>query len=682
MKMVQPRIYTRSFGMGTAVRNPIRYANFTFILGEFFEGKKWSYKTQKDYQIKLIQYKIYHPDKLPDDLEKFWKDADTGEKIDPTPEDLPLLSGLDKTTLKKWPMKLQDAKKIWENRKDAGILSYQDKDKGMRGRGSAENLQKLGFWYPDENGKIIITKLGKKLQNNEISGEEAIGMSMLKWQIPLSKKSPEYKKGYSIKPLITTIELIKNVNDICKKKGMKIKGISRTEFEIFAGTLQKSLDAKTHAKLLIEFRKKYEKLRRNQADKKRDLEIKQIVLVNSQFNRTQKAFFLEKYTKWVKDRKDRPDGETISQWEKKNPNFLDKNRKLLHEYGDNNRRNFKLSGWILESEGKHLKFNPWKIIQTNSLLEFDYSKAIEFENETEYGKYMDNEKEPIWPWNTKEKLSEVYNEHQKWITQNHKKLNLSKEVPFLTKTELRKLDENKIKNNIDHLESYITKINTAKQYEELESSENIQNVINSLEEDYLKKEAKVESFVEYEYQCARGLFALDDGKIEPNYPKGIDGVATGVSVGVPDIECFYDGFDMICEVTTSRGANQWRMENMAVSDHIHKFIKKSKQKKVYCLFIAHSLNIRTIQYFYMNNTFSEKQEGRTIPITTKQFQQILECLKKLKEQKNPRGITHKDMQKLYDNIILSIESLEHGAYEIWQQGIQQIIDEWIQEIIA
>ena len=54
--------------------------------------------------------------------------------------------------------------------------------------------------------------------------------------------------------------------------------------------------------------------------------------------------------------------------------------------------------------------------------------------------------------------------------------------------------------------------------------------------------------------------------------------------------------------------------------------------------------------FYTYNTWTEKEFGKTIPLTISQFQQILATLKKLREAKKPKGITHKDILKHLNNM--------------------------------
>ena len=189
--------------------------------------------------------------------------------------------------------------------------------------------------------------------------------------------------------------------------------------------------------------------------------------------------------------------------------------------------------------------------------------------------------------------------------------------------------------------------------------------------------------VELEYQTTRGLLALNDGDIIPNYPKGVDGEPTShAGGGKPDIECFYEDYDMVCEVTLLTTQAQWKAESISVPDHFEKFIKENKKQKNFCLFIAPQLHDRTIRTFYTNNQWEEKKFGRTVPLTISQFKQILETLKKLRELQKPRGITHEEMGIFYQRVTDSLSNFSGGKFLEWRNNIQTILDKWIQEIIS
>ena len=176
------------------------------------------------------------------------------------------------------------------------------------------------------------------------------------------------------------------------------------------------------------------------------------------------------------------------------------------------------------------------------------------------------------------------------------------------------------------------------------------------------------------------MIALDDGQIEPNYPKGDDGQPISHAPGGgADIECFYDKFNMICEVTLLTNQEQWKREYTAITEHFEDFIEKNKKNKNILLFIAPSIHDRTAKQFYTNNQWDEKVFGRAIPITISQFIEILKTLKFIRERKSSDKITHEQILVLYQMII---DSMKNFMYKEWRQNIQSIIDKWIQEILV
>ena len=108
-----------------------------------------------------------------------------------------------------------------------------------------------------------------------------------------------------------------------------------------------------------------------------------------------------------------------------------------------------------------------------------------------------------------------------------------------------------------------------------------------------------------------GLHALNDAlKIQPNYPVGDDNEPTFTApANTPDIECFYQSFNAICEVTMLTGRDQWYNEGQPVMRHLRDFENKHQDKDSYCLFIAPKMHRDTINTFW--TAIKYEYEGRT-----------------------------------------------------------------------
>lgn len=112
----------------------------------------------------------------------------------------------------------------------------------------------------------------------------------------------------------------------------------------------------------------------------------------------------------------------------------------------------------------------------------------------------------------------------------------------------------------------------------------------------------------YEYQqrpillekmSAFGMYALNDAiKIQPNYPVGDDNEPTFTAPSnMPDIECFYESFNAICEVTMLTKRDQWYNEGQPVMRHLRDFEDRYTDKPAYCLFVAPAMHRDTVNTF-------------------------------------------------------------------------------------
>ena len=100
--------------------------------------------------------------------------------------------------------------------------------------------------------------------------------------------------------------------------------------------------------------------------------------------------------------------------------------------------------------------------------------------------------------------------------------------------------------------------------------------------------------------------------IKPNAPVGDDNEPTYTAPsGVADIECFYEKFSAICEVTMLTSRDQWFNEGQPVMRHLRDFEKRHK-KQSYCLFIAPRLHQDTVNTFYNSVKYEYEVEKQKI----------------------------------------------------------------------
>ena len=141
---------TLPWSITTTVRNPLRNREFLKTLTEF-EGKEFNEEIQIKFQIRLIEKRLYKPNKIPPDCQSLMA---SNSIID-----------------------YQNAKKIFDYN--------QYEDPPMRGRQSANPLNKLGFAVARKNfDKIIITPLGKKFLKEDFDINYIFLKSLIKLQFP------------------------------------------------------------------------------------------------------------------------------------------------------------------------------------------------------------------------------------------------------------------------------------------------------------------------------------------------------------------------------------------------------------------------------------------------------------------------------------------------------------------
>jgi len=220
---------TRLWSVSTTIRSPERIRAFLLVLKEL-ELETWNEKTQKKFQVLLIQKKIY---------------GFGNSQFENT------LSEEQKKWLNSENMTYEQAEKIFDSK------GYEDPE--MRGRNSFSPLKKLGLVFIDNDKKIRITDFGKLFLSEDYDLGDIFFKSLLKWQYP-NPDSDDYleKDGYNIKPLVATFHLIKKVNKICVRENLKEKGVSRTEFAIFFTTLSNYKNIDDVAEKILSFRLKYE----------------------------------------------------------------------------------------------------------------------------------------------------------------------------------------------------------------------------------------------------------------------------------------------------------------------------------------------------------------------------------------------------------------------------------------
>jgi hypothetical protein len=511
----------------------------------------------------------------------------------------------------------------------------------MRGRQSFNPLEKMGLAYIGAGKKIKITTFGKTFLSENYDLGDIFFRSFLKWQYPnpdLNKYSA--KDGYNIKPLIATFHLIKKINTLCAEKGVKEKGVSKIEFALFFTTLANYTKIEETAEKILQFRSDYEKVKTTETIEK-----------------FAEKYFYAHYPEYVS-------------W----GNALD--------YADNVIRYFRLTRFFyLRGNDYYIDLEPRRKIEIDSILEIDNASAKEFSSSEEYTIYLGDAAQPELPWETKTKLQEVIQLLLVDIEAAEQNLT-EKNISFPKRPEAILESDNidTLKEVIENLRAYRRILSDAAVHSELQLVENIEHCIENLQNIFKLADKKP---VELEKIITFGLHILNDAiGIRPNYPVGDDNQPTFTApANKPDIECFYQSFNSICEVTLLTTRSQWFNEGQPVMRHFRDFETAHNEKQSYCLFIAPKIHRDTGNTFWFSVKYEyEGKRQQIVPITIQQFVEILQYLLQAKKQKSNYYLSHKKIQELFDSIVSSSERLTKS--DDWLTTIPVIINKWGKSIVA
>lgn len=521
----------------------------------------------------------------------------------------------------------EQAKKIFT------LKNYEDP--AMRGRQSFNPLKKLGL-VSIQNKRIIITELGKLLLKDVYNLGEMFFRSFIKWQIP-NPDNHEYKyeEGYDIKPFIGTLHLINIVNKKTSEAGNIPKGLSKQEFSLFVPTLINYEDIEKCAIEIINLRHKLK------GEKKYDYK--------SIFENFEKLF-AQKFLKTQND--------------------IEVNKLLnnLKDYGDNIIRYFRLTRYFyIRGNGYYIDLEPRRRIEIENLLAFDNGKSITFNTKQEYQSYISNISVPKLPWESKEKYYEIILEVLKDIKRYEKELSIKEKII----SDYSSYNENEFKNFLGILRDYRRQLQEKKNHIISQDIVAIVKYIYSLENIYKEEDRSIA----LEKYIALALYALNDIlRIQPNYPVGDDNEPTFTApAGKPDIECYYEYFNAICEVTMLTGRDQWYYEGQPIMRHLREFEIKNKDKVAFCIFIAPVLHRDTLNTFWFSIKYEyEGSPQKIIPLTIKNFIDILKTLVDLKQ----KGVflSHVELFNLYSDILSYAEKVNNAIN--WVENIPKIIFNW------
>ena len=608
----------KPWSISTTVRNPERIRDFLRILS-LMEGEEWSRPNQKKFQILLIQHKVYGYGKL-----QFLQNL--------SPAHLALMNNPE-------PITYEQAEEILDAKDYVG-------GGDMRGRQSFNPIEKMGLAIIDEHNRIQISSFGRDFLREDYDLGNVFFRSFIKWQLPnLDSRDFRASDGYAIKPFIATLHLIKEVNHISQTSGRRPVGISKQEFTIFVPTLIDFNLIRDVAQKIIDFR-----VAKDTAPDP--------ITFTSSYHRDYVAEFLNS----------------------NDNSLIDSTLKKAKEYADNIIRYFRLTRYLhIRGNGFYIDLEPRRKIEIDGLLSSDNASPKFFATRAEYSAYLSDVTQPILPWETEMELCNIIefltNDVENIVNDLHSKSVVVpvfefKNVPSLDREDLNLYAEELrvYRRNLQELEIHFESQNINKIREYIEALQDIHNSTNK-------------KGVELERLATLAINALNDAiQIKPNYPVGDDNEPTFTAPGnKPDIECFYQDFNSVCEVTMLTNRSQWYNEGQPVMRHIRDFENDNPDKETYGVFIAPRLHQDTAETFWVavKHGYRGKLQ-KIVPLSINQLIKLLEILIEIKGSN--KRLNHTTLAQLYNEIIAITDRVSDSAE--WVEQIPSIIESWRQSVMA
>ena len=600
----------KPWSISTTVRNPERLRDFLRVLKDL-EGQPFTPGNQIRFQILLIQNKFYKPTNLTREQADYYNNIERS-------------------------MTYSVAQEIFNQQ------NYTDP--AMRGRTSVAPLKKMGLCIAKSSSTgIKITSLGKYLLSENYDLGNIFFNHFIKWQLP-NPASQDFteRDGFSIKPFVGTLHLINEVNNIWAKEGNQPVGISKEEFSLFVPTLIDHNEIKNQAVRVLNYRNELQSIKRDENKR--------------QFKERYRTEFAKVFL-----------GTT-------NNNEVVKFLNNLNDYGDNTIRYFRLTRYLfIRGGGFYVDIEPRRSIEIERILSTDNASPIYFESEDKYIEYLADLNQPKLPWETQTELEKIASKLEQDVRTFILDLE-AKEIktPFFDFQEFRNLDKEHLKLYIQKLRDFRRKLQELETHYESQVVDNIEKYIEELRSIYHSRNRRS---VELEKLATLALNALNDALvIKPNYPVGDDNEPTFTApANKPDIECYYEKFFSVCEVTMLTNRSQWYNEGQPVMRHVRDFEDINPEKIIYCLFIAPRLHRDTVNTFW--NAVKYEYEGkkqRIVPLSISQFIKLLETLLEIKKQ--GKKFAHVELLSLYEEILNITENIDHS--EEWISQIPEIINNW------
>lgn len=475
---------------------------------------------------------------------------------------------------------------------------------------------------------------------------------LLKWQYPSAVMAQRNKRDYielfHIKPFLECLRLVRELN-----------GISKLELAIFAVPLIDYRDYDEARESILAFRE-------------------QLGAVSGRGPRG--AFIRQTFADRLKAvyHDDIRDGRIATREESGQiqpvGDFLDKKARNLRDYADSSMRYFQATGLftIASSTSQYyLRLFKERICEVDHILEEICRDPEPYHDVEDFYAYLGNPDVPTLPGDDpgvlRSRIAQLYDSSLPTIRD---------QVQPIVEASRTANSPADLKTAYNRLSTSVTEMMTRRRQEELKGNMDALQDIETVFDQIIQSEVPDRPLY-LEWNVWRALSFLNYGTIQANFRMDQEGnpvsLATG---GKSDIECHYDNFHVIVDVTMSYGVRQYDTESIPVPRHVGSFQKEQRDvgddRSVYGLFVAHRIHPEvTIPFWYLHKIPLRSYGGAVsvIPIDLDDLRAILQ---------KARQVGHwsgDDIHRFFERARAS--ALSTPDEEEWRRQLQELARNWL-----
>lgn len=474
--------------------------------------------------------------------------------------------------------------------------------------------------------KIQLTDAGRQFLYGK-RPQEILFRQLIKFQLP-SPYHIDKNSTFNIKPYLELIRMTRVLN-----------GLSKDEIAIFIMQLKHFNQFEQIKEKIISFRETVKSIDHRQTSYRREV----------------KRIFDEEIAKLYDEEILAGDILTRQSNSTTLDRFIETKENNFRDYADAAIRYLRSTELLsYEYKTNRLVISKYRLEDIDFILENVERNAVGFSSEDIFKEYLYSDR-----------LPELLTDNKSNLISEIQKLGSLQNI-----SELSTLEINQLKDKRDSLLETKKTNNLNTQVLSLKTYEEYEDIINVFDD--ISAGTIVDPALVFEWNTWRAFVMLNDGDISGNFKFDLQGMPLFNAPGnKPDIECKYDKFNLIVEVTLSTGQKQYEMEGEPVPRHLSQH-KKETGQDTYCLFVTKKLNPATLAHFYALHKIDIAYYGgkaKIIPLEVKEFKTLLKTA--YLSTNKPKSI---DIYNFVNSATEVVKDVQNESD--WYESITALTEHW------